>query len=96
MNKKLFITFITVLITCIMLITSCSDTMTLTETYTNGEEQNVKTTIIGRGSAGFDYTFTYYDIVDPVTGVHYLGWRGSDSSSGMTPRLNSDGTIMTD
>lgn len=38
-----------------------------------------------------------YDYVDPDTGVHYLVFRDSSYQSGrggITPRLNSDGTLM--
>lgn len=38
-----------------------------------------------------------YDYVDPDTGVHYLVFRDSNYQSGrggITPRLNSDGTLM--
>ena len=38
-----------------------------------------------------------YEFVDPDTGVHYLIctlFKGSGDQTGMTPRLNSDGTVM--
>ena len=40
-----------------------------------------------------------YDYVDPDTGVHYLVFRDTSYQSGrggITPRLNSDGTLMVD
>lgn len=42
-------------------------------------------------------TANIYDYVDPDTGVHYLVFRDSNYQSGrggITPRLNSDGTLM--
>lgn len=37
---------------------------------------------------------TIIEYVDPDTGVHYI--KSNSSSSGFTPRLNSDGTVMVD
>lgn len=39
----------------------------------------------------------FYEFVDPDTGVHYWIYShkaGYASMGGMTPRLNSDGTVM--
>lgn len=41
-----------------------------------------------------------YEFIDPDTGVHYLVYNhyvgGDAGMGGITPRLNSDGTIMVD
>lgn len=40
-----------------------------------------------------------YEYVDPDTGVHYLIYSEASSRAGMggmAPRLNSDGSVMTD
>ena len=40
----------------------------------------------------------FYEFIDPDTGVHYWVYShaaGYTSMGGMTPRLNSDGTVMT-
>lgn len=41
---------------------------------------------------------TMYEIIDSETGVHYLMYVRFDHSVGgsITPRLNSDGTVMCD
>ena len=51
------------------------------------------------GSTSKIYNSDVYEFVDPDTGVHYwiysscMGYAGM---GGMTPRLNSDGSVMTD
>lgn len=35
-----------------------------------------------------------YEWIDKDTGVHYLIYRETSGSGGMTPRLNADGSIM--
>lgn len=43
------------------------------------------------------YTSDIYEFIDPDTGVHYLIYSHKTAGGGMggmTPRLNSDGTIM--
>lgn len=51
------------------------------------------------GTTSKIYNSDIYEFVDPDTGVHYWiyshtdGYRGM---GGMTPRLNADGSVMTD
>lgn len=50
------------------------------------------------GSTSKIYNDDIYEFIDPDTGVHYWIYSHSGGYSGMggmTPRLNSDGTIMT-
>lgn len=50
------------------------------------------------GSTSKIYNSDIYEFVDPDTGVHYWIYSHSGGYSGMggmTPRLNSDGTVMT-
>lgn len=46
------------------------------------------------------YNDDIYEFIDPDTGVHYLVYShyngGNAGMGGITPRLNSDGTIMVD
>lgn len=45
------------------------------------------------------YNNNMYEFIDPDTGVHYWIYShcaGSAGMGGMTPRLNSDGSIMVD
>lgn len=45
------------------------------------------------------YNNNIYEFIDPDTGVHYWIYSHSEGYSGMggiTPRLNSDGSIMVD
>ena len=51
------------------------------------------------GTTSKIYNSDVYEFVDPDTGVHY--WIYSHGAAyqgmgGMTPRLNSDGSVMTD
>lgn len=65
----------------------------------NTEEESTEEESTERLPDYLDY-FTaanIYDYVDPDTGVHYLVFRDSSYQSGrggITPRLNSDGTLM--
>lgn len=43
------------------------------------------------------YNSDFYEFIDPETGVHYWVYShgaGYTGMGGMTPRLNSDGTVM--
>lgn len=49
------------------------------------------------GSTTKIYNSDIYEFVDPDTGVHYWVYshkEGYGGMGGMTPRLNSDGTVM--
>lgn len=42
------------------------------------------------------YDEDMYEFIDPDTGVHYWVFSHRAGEGGITPRLNSDGTIMVD
>ena len=53
----------------------------------------------GSGTTSKIYNSDVYEFVDPDTGVHYWIYShkaGYGGMGGMTPRLNSDGSIMVD
>ena len=83
MKKKLMI-FLTATILTFSLV-GCS-VPEGTETSNSGATSNI-------------YNNDIYEFVDPDTGVHYWIYSHSEGYSGMggiTPRLNSDGSIICD
>ena len=51
------------------------------------------------GTTSKIYNSDVYEFVDPDTGVHYWiysSYMGYAGMGGMTPRLNSNGSVMTD
>ena len=83
MKKKLMI-FLTAIILTFSLV-GCS-VPEGTETSNSGATSKI-------------YNNDIYEFVDPDTGVHYWIYSHSEGYSGMggiTPRLNSDGSIMCD
>ena len=68
---------------------------------TEGTETSVPegTETSNSGATSKIYNNDIYEFVDPDTGVHYWIYSHSEGYSGMggiTPRLNSDGSIMCD
>ena len=63
------------------------------------ETSNEGTETSNSGATSNIYNNDIYEFVDPDTGVHYWIYSHSEGYSGMggiTPRLNSDGSIMCD
>ena len=90
MKKKLMI-FLTATILTFSLV-GCS-VPEGTETSNEGTETS------NSGATSNIYNNDIYEFVDPDTGVHYWIYSHSEGYSGMggmTPRLNSDGSIMCD
>ena len=90
MKKKLMI-FLTATILTFSLV-GCS-VPEGTETSNEGTETS------NSGATSKIYNNDIYEFVDPDTGVHYWIYSHSEGYSGMggiTPRLNSDGSIMCD
>jgi len=82
--KKKFMTLATVLILTCSLV-GCSSPKG-TETSNSGTTSKI-------------YNRDVYEFVDPDTGVHYWIYSHAESYKGMggiTPRLNSDGSVMCD
>ena len=88
MKKKLMI-FLTATILTFSLV-GCS-VPEGTETSNEGTETS------NSGATSKIYNNDIYEFVDPDTGVHYWIYShkaGYGGMGGMTPRLNSDGTVM--
>ena len=69
---------------------------TVEETITDTQEVTESTSKLLKYTAVYPAS-NIYDWVDPDTGVHYLVLRDNSYHSGrggITPRLNSDGTVM--
>lgn len=50
-----------------------------------------------REISGGQFKYCFYDFVDKDTGVHYIVYNNSGyygGAGGITPRLNTDGTVM--
>lgn len=72
------------------------ETNTVEETVTDTQKVTESTSKLLKYTDVYPSTHIY-DWVDPDTGVHYLVLRDNSYQSGrggITPRLNSDGTVM--
>ena len=59
------------------------------------ESEVTQTSVKGMYDEGM-YDEDMYEFIDPDTGVHYWVFSHRAGMGGITPRLNSDGTIMVD
>ena len=91
--------FIAIIIPClIMIVVAKAQGKNYTdEVRVTDEATNTTISKIPNYSDNF-ISANVYDYVDPETGVHYLIFRDNhpNGMGGITPRLNSDGTIMVD
>lgn len=87
------------LLSTILLITGCGTTNASNTNTDPSVDTNVLSNNPKDNKQSSDLPIYMKEFIDPDTGVHYLMYSDYNylykvGSSGITPRLNSDGTIM--